>query len=181
MVFDHIGFSVTDFPKSRERVPKDNFRAKHTTALSTVLFCALAYACSLGLSAPLWAADSGTTKVVVGDVRIERAGVSSRLQVGDTLQEKDRIVVAAGGSAGITLRDDTRISMGPRSTLVINRFTFDPQTQEGSVDTSILAGTMRYVTGLVGRLRPDAVRVATSTATIGIRGTDFIVEVADGE
>jgi len=131
------------------------------------------------MAPPLWASDSGSAKIVQGDVRVERAGVSRPLQVGDLLQEKDRIVVPAGGSAGITLRDDTRISMGPRSTLVINRFVFDPQTQEGNVDTSILAGTMRYITGLVGRLRPSAVRVATTTTTIGIRGTDFIVEVGD--
>jgi hypothetical protein len=40
---------------------------------------------------------------------------------------------------------------------------------------------MRYVTGLVGRRSPASVRVATATATIGIRGTDFIVEVLGDE
>ena len=129
----------------------------------------------------LWAADSGTVKVVRGDVRMERAGVSRALAVGDPVLEKDRIIVPAEGSAGITLRDDTRISVGSRSTLVINRFQFDPQTQLGSVDTSILAGTMRYITGLVGRTNPNSVRVATSTATIGIRGTEFIVEIGESE
>lgn len=126
------------------------------------------------------ATDSGTAKIVRGEVFVERAGTSVPLRVGDGLQEKDRIVVAAGSSAGITLRDDTRISVGPMSTLVINQFSFDPQTQDGSSDTTILRGTMRYVTGLLGRFRPAAVRVATTTTTIGIRGTDFIVEVADG-
>lgn len=130
---------------------------------------------------PAHAADSGTAKVVQGEVRVERAGISEPLRVGDALQEKDRIVVSAGGSAGITLRDDTRISLGPRSTLVINQFSFDPKTQDGNVDTTILRGTMRYITGLAGRFRADAVRVATTTATIGIRGTDFIVEIADGQ
>ena len=134
-----------------------------------------------GAATPAWAVDSGTVKVVQGEVRIERAGVSRPLRVGDAVQEKDRIIVSAQASAGITLRDDTRISMGPRSTLVINRFQFDPQTQEGSVDTSILSGTMRYITGLVGRANPNSVRVATSTATIGIRGTEFIVETGEGE
>ena len=145
------------------------------------LFCTIACICITSTALPLWAADSGTAKVVSGDVRVERAGASVPLRVGDPVQEKDRIVVPAGGSAGITLRDDTRISVGPRSTLVINGFNFDPQTQEGNVDTSILRGTMRYVTGLVGRLNPNAVRVATTTATIGIRGTEFIVEIADVE
>jgi len=49
------------------------------------------------------------------------------------------------------------------------------------VDTSILAGTMRYITGLVGRANPNSVRVATSTATMGTRGTEFIVETGEGE
>ncbi len=127
------------------------------------------------------AADSGTAKIVRGDVAVERNGQSMPLRVGDGVQEKDRIVVAPGGSAGITLRDDTRISVGPASTVVINQFSFDPKTQEGSSDTTILRGTMRYITGLLGRFRPAAVRVATGTTTVGIRGTDFIVEVAPDE
>lgn len=142
----------------------------------------LAIGCAAALGAgPSWADDSGTAKIVRGDVRVERAGSSMPLHVGDTVQEKDRIVVSAGASAGITLRDDTRISVGSNSTLVINRFNFDSQTQEGAVDTSILRGTMRYITGLVGRRNPGSVRVATRSVTIGIRGTDFIVEVADDQ
>lgn len=148
---------------------------------ATILFYMGVCIYSASATSTLWAADSGTAKVVRGDVRVERAGTSVPLLVGDMVMEKDRIVVPADGSAGITLRDDTRISVGPRSTLVINGFSFDPKTQDGSVDTSILSGTMRYVTGLVGRLKPCAVRVATATATIGVRGTEFIVEVADGE
>ncbi|MBC7705583.1 MAG: OmpA family protein [Rhodoferax sp.] len=71
---------------------------------------------------PLWAADSGTAKIIRGDVRVERAGASVPLRVGDAVLEQDRVVVPTGASAGITLRDDTRISLGPNSTLVINRF-----------------------------------------------------------
>lgn len=132
-----------------------------------------------GTSLPAWADESGTAKLVQGAVRVERDGASVPLHVGDRLQEKDRVVVPAGGAAGITLRDDTRISLGSGATLVLNQFKFDPQTQEGSVETSILSGAMRYITGLVGRHRHDAVRVRTATTTVGIRGTDFIVEVGD--
>lgn len=163
---------------SKPALPVDrNFRP--ATPRFKKRWYAVALVCSATL--PLWAAESGTAKVVRGDVRIERAGLSVPLKVGDPVLEKDRIVVSAEGSAGVTLRDDTRISLGPRSTLVINGFSFDSKTQEGNVDTSILRGTMRYVTGLVGRLSPASVRVATATATVGIRGTDFIIEVAGGE
>ncbi len=148
------------------------------TRLRNTIFI-IALISGIGASLPVLADESGTAKLVQGAVRVERDGASMPLRVGDRLLEKDRVVVPAGGAAGITLRDDTRISLGSGATLVLNQFKFDPQTQEGNVDTSIFSGTMRYITGLVGRHRRDAVRVSTSTTTLGIRGTDFIVEVGD--
>lgn len=147
---------------------------------SQSLLLSLAVIGCAGTTLPSRADESGTAKVVHGVVHVERSGTSLPLHVGDAVLEKDTIIVSSGGAAGITLRDNTRISVGPGSRLVINRFQFDPQTHEGSVDTSILRGAMRYISGLVGRRRPDAVRVSTTTTTIGIRGTDFIVEVGDG-
>ncbi|MEP6971614.1 MAG: FecR domain-containing protein [Betaproteobacteria bacterium] len=149
-----------------------------THLCNTVLTIALLS--GAGASLPVWADESGTAKLVQGAVRVERDGASMPLRVGDRLLEKDRVVVPAGGAAGITLRDDTRISLGSGATLVLNQFKFDPQTQEGNVDTSIFSGAMRYITGLVGRHRRESVRVSTATTTLGIRGTDFIVEVGDG-
>ena len=148
--------------------------------LQSMLVSLAVLACA-GAAFPLWASGSGTAKVVHGDVRVERGGTSMPLRVGDEVLEKDTITVAPGGAVGITLRDNTRISAGPGSKLVLNGLQFDPQTHEGNVDTSILSGTMRYITGLVGRWRPQAVRVSTTTTTIGIRGTDFIVKVGDGQ
>jgi hypothetical protein len=40
-----------------------------------------------------------------------------------------------------------------------------------------LKGTLRYVSGLIGKKNPQAIKVMTANSTIGIRGTDFIVEV----
>lgn len=125
------------------------------------------------------AADSGMVKNIQGEVRVERAGGALPLRVGDAVQEFDRVVVGPTGSAGITLKDETLISLGPNSALVIDAFAFDSKTNQGRVETSILRGAMRYVTGLVGHMNPKAIRVSTPSATIGIRGTEFIVEVAD--
>jgi hypothetical protein len=130
--------------------------------------------------AQVWALDCGTVKSVQGEVLVERAGTAIPLRAGDSLQELDRVVVGAAGGVGITLKDETLISLGPHSTLVIDGFAFDAKTNDGTVDTSLLRGAMRYVTGLVGRMNPKAIRVSTPTAIIGIRGTDFIVE-AGGE
>lgn len=130
-------------------------------------------------SAAGWAGDAGTIKFIRGDVQIVRDGKSIPLKVGDPVQEKDRVIVPANGSAGISLRDDTRISVGPSSTFLINRFAFDPTTHQGQIETSILRGAMRYISGLISRLSPDAVKILLPRAIIGLRGTDFIVEVGD--
>lgn len=126
-----------------------------------------------------WSVDAGVVKKLQGEVRVERAGKSSPLHVGDGVQEADRVVVGPAGSVGITLRDETLISLGPNAALVIDGFAFDAKTNQGRVETSILRGSMRYVTGLIGRVHPKSIRVSTAVATIGIRGTDFIVEVGD--
>lgn len=116
-------------------------------------------------------------KTVQGDVRIERGAVQLPAEVGTPLLAKDRISVGPAASVGISLRDETLLSLGPRSTMVLEEFAFNPVSRDGRVDTTLLRGTLRYVTGLIGSLNPGAVSVKTPTATVGIRGTDFIVEV----
>ena len=123
--------------------------------------------------------DAGTVKTLRGDVRIERAGAPVTAEVGTPVFKGDRVSVRGDGSVGISMRDETLLSLGPNSTLVIDAFAYNPTTREGQVETSILKGTLRFVSGLIGRLNPAAVKVTTPTATVGIRGTDFIVEVPD--
>ncbi len=137
--------------------------------------------CIFALPAAAATADAGTIKSVRGQVTVERAGKSVAVQVGDPVFEGDRVRVRGDGSVGISLRDETLISLGPNSNLVIDAYAYNPTTREGAVETSILKGTLRYVTGLIGRLNPAAIKVKTPTATVGIRGTDFIVEVPDEE
>ena len=135
----------------------------------------------LGFANPAFAYQSGIIKTVRGQVRIERGGSDVEARVGDPVQELDRVVARSGSSVGISMNDETLLSMGPNSTLVIDKYSYDPVTREGSVATSILKGTLRYVTGLIGRAHPHAIKVMTANSTIGIRGTEFIVEVPGGK
>lgn len=123
--------------------------------------------------------DAGIVKTLQAPVQIMRSGNPLVVAVGDPVQAGDRVVVGRGGSVGISMRDETLISLGPNSVFDIRAFAYNPTTREGEVDTSIIRGSLRYVTGLIGKLNPRAVKVSTPTATIGIRGTEFIVEVPD--
>ena len=137
----------------------------------------LSCAALLGFAGLGFANESGIVKTVRGQVLIERGSSKLEAKVGDPVQERDRLVVQSNGSVGISMSDETLLGMGPNSTMVIDRDSYDPVTREGKVETSILKGTLRYVTGLIGKANPQSIKVMTDNATIGIRGTEFIVEV----
>ena len=129
------------------------------------------------------AADSqaGFLKSVRGNVQLlSAAGTARPASAGDALGAVDRIVTGPDSSASIVLRDDTTLVIGPSSRMDLKEFHFDSTTRDGGLLVSLLRGSMRMITGLIGKTNPDAVRVETQTATIGIRGTDFIVQ-ADGQ
>ena len=89
----------------------------------------------------------------------------------------DRVRTGADGSVGITLQDETRLTAGPDSTLLITDFRFNPSTKEGSLFASLLKGTFSVITGLIAKHSPGNVNFKTPTMTLGIRGTEFVVDV----
>jgi len=79
------------------------------------------------------------------------------------------------------LRDDTLLALGPKTSFVLEQYSFDADVDEGNIAVRVVKGTLRYVTGLIGKHAPEHQQVLTPTATIGIRGTDFIVDVVADE
>lgn len=115
-------------------------------------------------------------KSVEGEVLAVRAnGSTLQLQPGDAVNPLEKIQTGPNGAASVRLRDGTVLVLGPRSQLDLKQFRFNTTTHEGNVMLSLLQGSMRMVSGLIAKKSPDAVRIDTPTATIGIRGTDFIV------
>jgi len=139
------------------------------------LVAAAAVLTTLALPCAVWAADAGQIKVSRGAAWIERAGVRSPAQVGAKVQEADIIATGLDGAVGITFADDSLLSIGPNSRLVIERFAFDPTTQRGSFETSLRVGTLSAVSGRLTRQSPDAMKVKTPGAILGVRGTEFLV------
>jgi hypothetical protein len=120
---------------------------------------------------------AGILKSVRGNVQLLSANGSSRVATaGDVLAPIDRVVTGPDSGASVVLRDGTKIVVGPSSRLDVKEFHFDSTTQDGGMLVSLLRGSLRMITGLIGKTHPDAVRVETPTAVIGIRGTDFIVQ-----
>jgi len=120
---------------------------------------------------------AGMVKTSQGKVSIDHAGQKVSAAPGLPVFAGDRVRTGADGSVGITLRDDTRLTAGPDSTLLITEFRFNPNTNEGNLLASLLRGTFSIVTGLIAKHSPDNVNFKTPTMTLGVRGTEFVVDV----
>ena len=125
---------------------------------------------------------AGRVKRSQGSVTVERAGQTRAVEVGTPVYVGDRVRTAADGAVGITLSDDTLLTAGPGSTLLINEFRFNTTTNDGNLLATLLKGTLSVVTGLIGKQAPQNVSFKTPTVVLGIRGTEFIIEArGDGE
>ena len=125
---------------------------------------------------------AGIVKRVSGQVLLDRADrVGQPLAVGQRVQAGDVVRTGPDGATGITLADDTLLTAGPDSQLVIDRFAFDSTTHDGSLLLKLWRGTLHVVTGLIARRAPENVQVQTRTVVLGVRGTEFIVDAGKGQ
>jgi hypothetical protein len=125
-----------------------------------------------------YAADeAGTVKTVQGTAQIERGSEKLPLAPGARVLVSDRVVTGKESAVGITLRDNTLLTAGPNSTLQLNKFVFDTTTNAGAIDTSVKRGTLSVVSGKIAKASPDNVVFKTASTTLGVRGTEFIIEV----
>jgi hypothetical protein len=81
---------------------------------------------------------------------------------------------------GITLHDNTLLSAGPNSVLVLDNFAFNPTTHAGAIDASVKRGTLAVISGKIAKQSPETVRFRTPSAILGVRGTSFVVDAGDG-
>ena len=130
-------------------------------------------------TAAVAADEVGQIKVSKGEVHIERNGKSLPAPVGAKVQLRDVVVTGADGSAGVTFLDNSLMSVGPGSALAIDRFAFDSTTNQGAFESSLKRGTLSVVSGKIAKQTPDAMKVRTPAAILGVRGTEFVVRTGE--
>ncbi len=136
----------------------------------------------LALSASAAKADNSQVaqiKTVSGQAEIVRNGARSAARVGDPLYERDTIETGADGAIGITFIDNTVMSGGPNSQIVLEDYKFNSSNFKGSMLTDMNRGTISMISGDIARSTPGAMKVKTPTAILGVRGTRFVIEVKD--
>jgi len=122
-----------------------------------------------------------TVQKVSGMATVVRQGQTVSAKIGLEIYQNDTLRTGPDGSLGVVFRDDTLLSMGPESVLVIDEFVFAPKQGKFSIVIRMLKGTAAYLSGLISKLAPESAHFKTPTASIGIRGTKFVVRVEGGE
>ncbi len=124
-------------------------------------------------------ATIGHIKSVKGEAKAMRAGGDVALAVGDPVYREDVLETSTGGALGVIFLDNTILSLGPRTTVTLRDYEFEPATEKISFLARITRGTLLYVSGVIAKLSPSAVSIETPVATVAVRGTRFLAQVKD--
>jgi hypothetical protein len=119
----------------------------------------------------------GRVKTYRPESRLVRNGVEGPIGVSTPIEVGDRIITQAHGAVGIIFIDGSVLSLGPRTELVIDDFTFHPAKKDVSFLSRLLQGTASYLSGAIGRISPGSVKFRTPTAVLGLRGTKILIKV----
>jgi hypothetical protein len=120
-------------------------------------------------------AVAGRVKLAEGSASIVRASGTVPAKAGDVVYEADVLKTGTDGRVGITLKDDTRVSLGPSSEVRLDKFVYAPAEGSLALALKFVHGVAAYVSGRIAKLSPDAVRLETPAAIVGVRGTTLAI------
>ncbi len=121
----------------------------------------------------------GRVQTLKGTVSIQRGNNALAVSIGTPVLCSDTIRTGKAAAAGLVMADDSTLSLGPNSELVLKDYVFNPKEGKFSFVTKMAKGTFSYLSGIIGKLAPDSIRMEMPVATIAVRGTKLLVTVEE--
>lgn len=123
-------------------------------------------------------ANIGSITEFKGAGQIKRAAKTVPAAKGSGIVKNDTVSTNSQGRFKITFVDATTVNITENSKLVIDDFVYDGGGKaKGKLGLKVALGTVRYASGKLAHGNPGGVRIRTPTATIAVRGTDFVMSV----
>jgi hypothetical protein len=144
-------------------------------AVATVL----ALASWTGMAVAQDKAPVGYVKNVKGTASVTTDGKVVEAQPGTPLHQGSALKTDAQSSMGVMFKDNTMMSFGPSTELTVEDYLYEPGEGKLKLGARMGKGTLNYVSGVIAKLQPEAVTVKTPTGMIGVRGTQFLLKVAE--
>lgn len=133
------------------------------------------------LAVPVGAAatePAGRVIFSTGEVTaVNEAGFRRPLTRNDVVYPGETVRTAGRGMVDIRMRDDALIALEPESRFAVERYGVDDGA--GEVVLRFLRGTLRTITGSIGKDGRDTYEMRTPVATIGVRGTQYALQFCD--
>jgi ferric-dicitrate binding protein FerR (iron transport regulator) len=122
------------------------------------------------VSPSLAESEIGKTIVVVRTVTGTLATEVRQLVINDGVAQNELIATAPDAASEIEFVDGTKLTLGPRARVVLDKFVYDPDPSKGAFFLSVSEGVFRFVTGTMAH---QSYSIKTPNGTIGVRGTVF--------
>ena len=119
----------------------------------------------------------GRIKSVSGSVFFVRQAANVPAQAGQPLYQSDSVRTGADGQVGLSLKDETRLALGPNTEIRVDQFLYSPGQGQLRLVLRVARGLVAYVSGKIAKLAPDAIRLETPSAILGVRGTRMVIRV----
>ena len=119
----------------------------------------------------------GHIQTLNGTASILRDNNTIELVKGTAVYRGDTIRTAKTGSVGIVMTDDSTLSLGPNSEISLKDYLFNPKEGKFAFVTRVTKGTFGYLSGIIGKLSPNSIRLEIPDATIAVRGTKLLIKV----
>ncbi len=129
------------------------------------------------LSTPVYA-NIGSITEFRGGGQIKRGVKVTTAAKGAAVQKMDTVSTNSQGKFRITFNDSTTVNITENSRLLIDDFVYDGGGKaKGKLGLRVALGTVRYTSGKIAHGNAKGVNIRTPTATIAVRGTDFVMSV----
>ena len=102
---------------------------------------------------------------------------AEELHFGYEVYSQETITTPADGATVMRFHDQTQLQIGANSTVVLDRFVYNPDADSADASIKFTKGVFRYIAGQAKS--EENVKLSTPTTTLTIRGTKFIVQVAN--
>jgi hypothetical protein len=120
----------------------------------------------------------GNVATVTGSATVTRNNAATALKVKDDIYLNDVVQTAVNSSLGVTFNDATTFNLKANSQITIDNYVYEDGGKQNAALFAVARGTVAFVAAAVAKT--GDMKIATPTATLGIRGTSGLVEVPEG-
>ena len=129
------------------------------------------------ISVPAFA-GVGSISEFQGGGSVKRGAKVTPAVKGSSIEKNDTVSTNSQGRFKILFVDATVVNITQNSKLVIDDFVYDGNNKsKGKIGLKLALGTARYTSGAIAKGNSKGVGIRTPTATIAVRGTDFVMSV----